>query len=155
MICIKSGLIYDAISDKPYYSDILIENGKIKEISNNIKVDNNIEIINANNLNVYPGLIEAHCHLGLSPYGEPVETEETNELNDIITPHLRAIDGINPRDLSFKKALKSGITCVATGPGSSNVIGGTFVAIKTYGNKIDDMIIKNPIAMKCAFRRKS
>lgn len=140
MLCIKQGLIHDAISNKPYYSDILIENAKVKEISNNINVDNNVQIIDAKNLNVYPGLVEAHCHLGLSPYGEPCESEETNETNDIISPQLRAIDGINPRDLSFQKALEAGVTCVATGPGSSNVLGGTFVAIKTSGNRIDNMI---------------
>ena len=151
MLCIKNGLIHDAVSDKPYYADILIENGKIKEISDNININNDVEIINAKNLNVYPGLVEAHCHLGLSVYGEPEQNDETNEKNDIITPQLRAIDGINPLDISFNKALKSGVTCVATGPGSSNVIGGTFVAIKTNGNKIDNMIVKNPIAMKCAF----
>lgn len=151
MLCIKNGLIYDAISDKPYYSDILVENGKIQKIEKNIPVTKTTKVIDASNLNIYPGLIDAHCHLGLSEHGIGYEGEDTNEANDIITPHLRAIDGVNPMDVSFKKALKAGVTCVATGPGSSNVLGGTFVAIKTKGKIIDEMIVKNPIAMKCAF----
>lgn len=151
MLCIKNGLIYDAISDKPYYSDILINNGKIQKIEKNISVTKETKVIDASNLNIYPGLIDAHCHLGLSEHGIGYEGEDTNEANDIITPHLRAIDGVNPMDVSFEKALKAGVTCVATGPGSSNVLGGTFVAIKTKGKIIDEMIVKNPIAMKCAF----
>lgn len=151
MLCIKNGLIYDAVSDKPYYSDILINNGKIEKIAKDIPINKETEVIDASNLNIYPGLVDAHCHLGLSEHGIGYEGEDTNESNDIITPHLRGIDGVNPMDVSFEKALRAGVTCVATGPGSSNVLGGTFVAIKTKGKRIDDMIVKNPIAMKCAF----
>ncbi len=151
MLCIKNGLIYDAISNIPYNSDILIKNGKIEEIANDIQINEDVEIINAKNMNIYPGLVEAHCHLGLSGYGVGYEGEDINERNDIITPQLRAIDGINPMDISLKRALKAGVTSVATGPGSSNALGGTFTAIKTNGIRIDNMIIKNPIAMKCAF----
>jgi len=151
MLCIKNGLIYDAISANPYYSDILIKNGKIEKIEKNIQINKETKVIDASDLNIYPGLIDAHCHLGLSEHGIGYEGEDTNEKNDIITPHLRAIDGINPLDISFEKALRAGVTCVATGPGSSNVLGGTFVAIKTKGKRIDDMIVKEPIAMKCAF----
>lgn len=151
MLCIKNAIIHDAVAKQPYNSDICIKNGKIENIAKNIKINENVEIIDASNMHIYPGLIEAHCHLGLSGYGVGYESEETNEKNDIITPQLRAIDGINPLDKSFKSALKGGVTCIATGPGSANVLGGMFAAIKTNGNRIDNMIIKNPIAMKCAF----
>ena len=72
-------------------------------------------------------------------------------MTDPITPHLRAIDAINPRDEAFENALKGGVTTAATGPGSANVIGGTFSVIKLYGDRIDDMIVKETLAMKCAF----
>ena len=79
------------------------------------------------------------------------EGADGNEDTDPVTPHLRAIDGINPCDICFTEALSSGITATATGPGSANVIGGQFAAIKTYGTRIDNMIIKAPVAMKIAF----
>lgn len=76
---------------------------------------------------------------------------EFNETNDPVTPQLRAVDGINPFDRHLKLAREGGVTCIATGPGSSNAIGGTFAVIKTYGTRADRMIVKDPAAMKCAF----
>ena len=43
------------------------------------------------------------------------------------------------------------MTCVCTGPGSANVLGGTFLAMKTVGERVDNMIVRDPVAMKCAF----
>ncbi len=130
---------------------ILIENGKIKEIGRDIVAPLDAEIIDAEGRLVTPGFIDAHCHLGMWEDGIGFEGSDGNEMVDPVTPHLRAIDAINPMDVTFKEAYEGGITCVATGPGSANVVGGQFVAIKTYGNRIDDMIVKEPLAMKIAF----
>ena len=75
-------------------------------------------------------------------YGIGFEGEDFNEMGDPVTPDLSAVDGINPQDITFEQARSGGVTCVCTGPGSSNVIGGTFCAIKTWGNRVDDMILK-------------
>lgn len=150
-LLIKGGHIFDAIQEEPYIADILIEDGKIKKIEKNITMDGEVELFSAIGLNVYPGLVEAHGHIGLDGYGIGFEGQDYNELNDILTPHLRAIDGINPLDETFHQAALGGVTTVSTGPGSSNVIGGTFTAIKMAGKRVDDMIIKEQVAMKCAF----
>ena len=89
------------------------------------------------------------CSIGLDGYGEP--GVDYNEMNDICCPQLRAIDGVDPMDHSFELARNAGVTCVCTGPGSANVLGGTFTVIKTAGKRIDDMIVKQAAAMKCAF----
>lgn len=150
MICIKNGTLHTAVSREPIHADILIEDGKIVKIGTDLCTDG-AEVIDAAGLNVYPGFVEAHCHIGLDGYGIGYEGHDYNEMNDPVTPHLRAIDGINPFDPCLKMAAKAGVTCFATGPGSSNVLGGTFLAIKPVGTCVDDMIVKNPIAMKCAF----
>ena len=95
--------------------------------------------------------MDAHTHIGLDGYGIGYEGCDYNEMNDIWTPQLRAIDGINPRDPSLADARKAGVTCVCTGPGSANVLGGTFLAMKTVGERVDNMIVRDPVAMKCAF----
>lgn len=100
---------------------------------------------------VYPGFVEAHCHLGLDGYTGGLAEEDFNELNDCITPQLSAVDGINPLDITFEMAREAGVTCVCSGPGSSNVLGGTFCVLKTFGRRIDDMLVKEKAAMKCAF----
>ena len=151
MLCIKNGLLYTAVKREPFVSDILIDNGKIVEIAPSISAPSEAEIIDASGLSIYPGFVEAHCHTGLDGYGIGFEGQDYNEYNDPVTPQLCAIDGINPMDPTFDKARKAGVTCVATGPGSSNPIGGTFIALKTYGKRVDSMVVKAPIAMKCAF----
>ncbi len=121
-----------------------------KIISVNGEIPQNCEIIDAKGGYLTPGLIDAHCHLGMVGDSQGMECDDGNEDSDPITPHLRAIDAINPFDRGFEEARKAGITSVLTGPGSANPIGGQFAAIKTSGICVDDMIIKAPVAIKFA-----
>lgn len=149
MIIVKNGLIHDAVKEEPYIANIVIENGKIAKITtDDISGE---EVIEAKGLDVYPGFIDAHSHMGLAGYGIGFEGTDYNEINDIVCPQMRAIDAFNPQDPTIKKAALSGVTTIATGPGSANAIGGTWIAVKTTGNCVDDMIVKDPVAMKCAF----
>lgn len=150
MICIKNGTLHTAVSKETFIADILIDGGKIVKIGKDLSADG-AEVIDAAGLHVYPGFVEAHCHIGLDGYGIGYEGHDYNELNDPVTPQVQATDGINPFDPCMKMAAKAGVTCFATGPGSSNSIGGTFAAIKPVGTRVDNMIVKFPIAMKCAF----
>lgn len=138
---------------------ILTDKGKIIEAGEYTgEIDNRIqkqtpdtEIIDAQNGWVLPGLIDAHCHIGLWEDSVGFEGADGNEMTDPVTPQLKAIDGVYHSDRAFQEARESGITTVVTGPGSANVIGGQFAALKTFGQCIDDMIIKEPVAMKIAF----
>lgn len=100
---------------------------------------------------VMPGIVEAHCHMGITEEKKGMEGDDCNETVDPITPQLRAIDAINPMDAAFNDALAAGITSAMVGPGSANVVGGQFAFIKTHGRCIDQMIVKAPAAMKVAF----
>lgn len=148
---IKNGLIHDAINEKPYIADILVKDGKIEKIAENIEV-NGEEVIDATGKEIYPGFVEAHCHIGIAGrFGQGRNNSDHNEKNDVVTPHLRAIDAVDPMDENFVRAREAGVTCVCTGPGSINVFGGTFIAMKTVGRRVDDMAVKKEVAMKCAF----
>ena len=148
---IQHGTIYDGVTPTPYAADIRLENGKIKEISPDLTPHPGEEVFDAAGLRVYPGFVDAHSHLGLDNYGMGYEGQDYNEMGDIVAAHLRAIDSFNPMELGVRKALEGGVTTVGTGPGSANVLGGTFIAVKTCGICVDDMIVKDPVAMKCAF----
>lgn len=151
MLFIKNAKIYTMTGEVIENGCILIEKGKIKEVAAELVTPLHAEVIDAAGKNVFPGFIDAHCHIGMWEEGIGFEGADGNEMTDPITPHLRAIDSINPRDEAFENALKGGITTAATGPGSANVIGGVFSVIKLHGNRIDDMIVKETLAMKCAF----
>ena len=151
MILIKNGLIHDAVNEIPYKGDILIDGEKIAGVSANIDPVTDIETIDAQGLNIYPGFIDAHSHIGLDGYGIGFEGMDYNELNDVVCPQLRGIDGVKAMDPAFRFAVEGGVTCVCTGPGSANVLGGTFTVIKTVGKRADSMIVRDPVAMKCAF----
>ena len=100
---------------------------------------------------VLPGLIDAHSHIGMWEDSVGFEGDDGNESTDPVMPQLRAIDAIYHADRAFVEAYESGVTTVVTGPGSANVIGGQFAALKTFGRCVDEMILKQPVAMKVAF----
>ncbi len=152
-LLIKQGRIHNAVEEKAFTADILVEDGKIIKIEEIIsgRESNDAKIFDAEGIDVYPGFVDAHCHLGLDGYAVGYPGQDYNELGDPITPQLSAIDGINPQDETFRMVKEGGVTCVSTGPGSSNVIGGTFCVIKTSGKRVDDMIVKEKSAMKIAF----
>ncbi|MGN1198148.1 MAG: amidohydrolase [Acetatifactor sp.] len=100
---------------------------------------------------IMPGLIESHCHMGITEEKKGMEGDDCNETVDPVTPYLRAVDAINTMDAAFDDAVRAGITSAMIGPGSSNVVGGQFAFVKTMGRRIDDLIVKAPAAMKVAF----
>ena len=150
-ILIRGGLVQDAVHREPRKVNLLLAGGKIAAIGENLEATADAEVFDAAGLQVFPGFVDAHTHIGLDGYGIGYEGCDYNEMNDIWTPQLRAIDGINPRDPSLADARRAGVTCVCTGPGSANVLGGTFLAMKTVGDRVDKMVVRDPVAMKCAF----
>lgn len=124
----------------------IVNIGQMKDINNDYLYGD--EIVDAKGCDVYPGFIDSHTHLGMFTNGESYEYSDANETSDNLTPNLRAIDSVNSFDISFKEALYSGITSAVISPGSSNPIAGKILAVKTYGHRIDDMVIKDPVAVK-------
>ncbi len=151
MLLIKNGNVHDALNPEAKRCDILVQDGKIVQIAPGLEAPEQAEILDASGCEIYPGLVDAHSHIGLDGFATRYAGHDYNELNEAVTPQLRAIDGINPFDPCLQIAAAAGVTCVASGPGSSNVLGGTFAAIKLIGRRIDDMVVKSPVAMKCAF----
>ena len=146
----KNATIYTMEQD-PFVGDFKIDKGVFTQIGKDLTADEGEVVQDLNGLYVFPGLVESHCHLGMEETAIRFEGNDVNEITDPITPNMRGIDGCNPMDETIESALKGGVTTVAAGPGSANVIGGTFFAYKTVGNCIDEMSIQNPLAMKAAF----
>ena len=152
MLLIKNGHIKPIVGNELENGCVLIgDDGKIISVAQEIVAPEGATVIDAEGRLVTPGCVDAHCHIGLDNEAMGWEGMDYNEIIDPCTPQMRAIDSINPQDEAFGLALKGGVTTACTGPGSANVVGGTFVAIKLAGKRVDKMILKYPIAMKCAF----
>ena len=134
---------------------IRTENGRIKEIGKRkgaaIRPENGERVIEVRDGLILPGLIEAHCHMGITEEKKGMEGDDCNETVDPLTPYLRAVDAVNTMDAAFDDAVRAGITSAMIGPGSSNVVGGQFAFLKTRGRRVDDLVVKAPAAMKVAF----
>ncbi len=150
MLAITGGKILTMAGSTFECGTILVEGSKIKEVSKGISVPQGAEKVDAAGKFVIPGLIDSHSHLGVVEEIYREEGDDGNELTDPVTPHLRAIDAINPMDLGFQDALSGGVTTVVTGPGSANILGGEMVTIKTCGHVVDDMIVRFPAGLKAA-----
>ena len=129
---------------------VLIDGGRIAAVGKDVPIPEGAQRVDAGGRLVLPGMIDAHSHIGMWEECVGFEGADGNELTDPITPHMRAIDGIYPMEQPFADACRCGVTAAATGPGSTNVIGGQFAAVKLAGRCIDDMVIRAPLAMKCA-----
>ena len=151
MLLIKNGYIKSmAGPDIPNGCVLIGDDGKIISVAENIEAPE-ADFIDAEGRLVTPGCVDAHCHIGLDNEACGWEGMDYNEMTDPVTPQMRAIDSINPMDEAFPNAIRGGVTTACTGPGSANVVGGTFTTIKLVGKRVDKMIIKDGVAMKCAF----
>ncbi len=153
MLLIKNGTVLTMAGVTYKSGCVLVNEHKILIVAEKIDESkyNITKTIDAEGLWVMPGIIDAHCHIGITEEKKGFEGDDCNEMTEPITPYIRAIDGINPMDSAFHNAVCSGITSVMVGPGSSNVVGGQFAFIKTNGRSIDQMIVLAPAAMKIAF----
>ena len=129
---------------------LLVEDGKIAAVAPEIDAPADAKVIDAQGRLLTPGCVEAHCHIGLDNQSMRWEGMDYNEIVDPLTPQLRAIDSINPQDEAFPSAIRGGVTA-CPGPGSANVVGGTFAILKLAGKRVDKMVLRSPAAMKCAF----
>ena len=152
MLLIKNGHIKTMAGREFTNGSVLIgDDGKITAVGEALEAPEGAPVIDAQGRLVTPGCVDAHCHIGLDNEAVGWEGRDYNEIVEPITPQMRASDSIYPQDEAFPNAIRGGVTTACTGPGSANVIGGTFTVIKLVGNRVDNMIVKDPIAMKCAF----
>jgi len=152
MLAIINGDVYTMTGPVLKGGRVLIDGERIIAVGGlDIPVPSEAKVIDARGKVVIPGLIDAHCHLGLMEEIYQTAGDDLNEASDPVTPHLRAIDGVNPADLAFKDAVRAGITTVYTGPGSGNVIGGLGLVMHTWGTVVDKMVLRQPAGLKVAF----
>lgn len=150
MLAITNGKVMTMAGQTFERGTVLIDGDKIVDVGDNVVIPNGCETIDASSKIVMPGYVESHSHVGIWGDGVAWEGRDFNETSEPVTPHMRAIDGINPFDRAFEDVLQAGITTILTGPGSANLIGGEWVAIKPVGRVVEQMILREPCGLKMA-----
>jgi imidazolonepropionase-like amidohydrolase len=129
---------------------VLVEDGTIRALGTDVLVPDGVERVDAAGRVVLPGLVDAHTHLGVHEEAEGWAGDDANEMTDPVTPHVRALDAINPADLGFGDAVAGGVLTVNVNPGSGNPIGGQTVALRCAGAVVDEMVLRSPSGVKSA-----
>ncbi len=149
-VAIVGGRVVPIVGAEIDVGTVLIENGKISAVGRSAAVPDGVRVVDAAGSWVLPGFIEAHGHVGVSEEAEGWAGQDTNEMTEPVTAHVRAIDAINPADLGFRDAISGGVLAVNVNPGSGNPIGGQSVALKCWGRTVDEMALRQPSGMKAA-----
>ena len=150
MLAITGGRVLTITKGEIDGGTVLIDGGKIVAVGRGLAIPAEAEVVNATGKYVLPGLIDAHTHVGIAEEAQGWAGMDVNEMTDPATPHLRAIDAINPEDEGFRDALSGGVTAVMVAPGSANVIGGEVALVKCFGRTVDQMVVRQPIGLKAA-----
>ncbi|HHT01688.1 MAG TPA: amidohydrolase [Firmicutes bacterium] len=150
MLAITNATVYPITSPPLSGGTVLLQEGKIKAVGEHLQIPSEARLLDAGGGALLPGFIDAHCHVGLWEEGLGWEGDDVNELTEPVTPHLRALDAINPQDRGWQDAVRAGITAVWTGPGSGNVVGGQGVALRTGGKGVAEMVLLEPAGLKIA-----
>lgn len=120
---------------------IVTSRGKILDAGPDTKIPEGCPILDASDKWVTPGLIESHGHL----------SEDSNEMTAPFTPDMSAIDALDPFDPCIPLIRSAGFTTFCTLPGSSNLVGGTGIAVKLKEAQCpEDMIIPECQPLKMA-----
>lgn len=151
MLVVNGGHVVTVTGEVIENGKVLIESGKFVGIGRDIDFAADAEVIDAQGKWIVPGFIDCHCHVGIVPEGLDWEYSDVNEATNATTGFVRAIDGIDFNDTGFQDALDGGVTAMIIHPGSSNVIGGTDVALKAAGENLSDRILRNPAGVKMAW----
>ncbi len=152
MLAVINARLHTVSSDGVVDGTILIDDeGRIAELGDNLQVPAGTDVIDARGRDVTPGIIEAHCHAGVSEEGVGWEGSDGNESTDPVTPQMRAVDGANPEDKAFSAFREAGVTAAQITPGSANIIGGQQFVVKCRAAAIiEDMVVREPSGMKAA-----
>jgi imidazolonepropionase-like amidohydrolase len=149
-VAIVGGRVVPIVGEQIDGGTVLVADGRIAAVGADVAVPEDARVIDAQGRWVLPGFIEAHGHVGIHEEAEGWAGQDTNEMTEPVTAHVRALDAINPADLGFQDAISGGVLAVNVNPGSANPIGGQTVALKCWGRTVDEMLLREPSGLKSA-----
>ena len=130
-VAIIGGRVFTITGDTLAPGVVLIHGGRILDVRAGDRAPSGYRVIDARRHVVLPGLVDAHSHIGLQSPPRTPATFEMAENADPFTPAVRVADSIDVSDPAIGVARAMGITTAVVLPGSSDLIGGLGLVIKT------------------------
>ncbi|MEO1553305.1 MAG: amidohydrolase [Pseudomonadota bacterium] len=127
---IKDATLLDGIGGEITSGDVLLVDGKVAELGEEVEAPDGATIIDASGKWVTPGIIDNHSHLGVYPSPSVSAHGDGNEISGAVTAEVWAEHGVWPQDPGFPRALAGGVTSMQILPGSANLFGGRGVTLK-------------------------
>ena len=119
---------------------VIIRDGKIEAVGTHVSVPADAQIIEAQGLQVYPGMFDAGTSLGLVEVGQGAPgTVDTTEVGDL-NPHVKAIVAINPHSAHIGVTRVDGVTTTMTLP-LGGLISGQAAVINLVGTTPAEMAV--------------
>ena len=121
---------------------ILIDGGKIRAVGVNVAIPAGFAVLDGGGATAMPGIVDANAHFGLR--------DTTNEQASEVTPQFNILAQLAPRSGDFQHALSYGVTTALLGPGSANVVGGECAVVKTAGQSLRRMLLRENAGLAAA-----
>lgn len=153
MLAITGGTVYTIAEGVHQGHTVLVREGRIEAIVPEGPLPAGCRVIDAAGKCVLPGLIDARTSVGLFGDGSGFQNADHEELTEPDTAWLRAMDALNPADPAFEDARQAGVTCLLTGPGTTNVAGGLSAVVKTAGDTAEEMLVHQPAGLQLGLGR--
>ena len=139
-VLLKNANVFDGDGNKFLNTDIILQDGKIVAIGKDLPSSSDLEVVDATDKWVTPGIIDIHSHMGVYPAPSVTSSSDGNESTSPVTADVWAEHSIWVQDPQFALALKGGVTSFHILPGSANLIGGRGVTAKNVQrNTINSM----------------
>jgi imidazolonepropionase-like amidohydrolase len=124
-VLIKDGTVLTLANGTIENGDVLIEDGIITQIGDDISAPGGVKTVDASGMYVMPGIIDPHSHIA---------GVDINEASNPVTAEVKMENSIDPNDIAIYRALAGGVSSIHLLHGSANVIGGESETLKLrYG----------------------
>ena len=148
VVVVRGATIHTAAGAPIRNGTVLIKDGKIVALGDNVPIPAGARIIEAAGRHLIPGMIDNHSHIG-------AKSTDLNDSPMVVGPQHRFIDALDLGDSDWKDAVLGGVTTIVTGPGSGENVSGMAIVIKTFGDQLDRRLLLEKGGMKFAMGAKS
>jgi len=124
---------------------VLIRDGRIEAVgaAGELAVPAGAEVLDLGDQWLVPGMVEPHSHAG-GPGAD------LNDMVYLTNPDLDIEGAIAPHNRQLRDAVAGGVTSVLFIPGSGTNMGGFGILLKTWGDTVEDMVVRAPGSLKVA-----